>query len=85
MGGQKEMVSVKGPPLCITALRFPHRLPLYGLASSLPQLLRGCSIAIAPWVEPVEDLLEEMLSFGGRCAPRAWQDRLLQVPVLHLR
>lgn len=79
------MVLVKCLPVFITAPRFPHRSPLEDLASSLPQLLRGCPISIALWVKPVKDLLEEMLSFGRRCTPRAGQRRLLQVPILHLR
>ena len=75
---------VKCLPVFITTPRFPHR-SLEDLASGLPQLLRGCSISIALWVKPVKDLLKEMLSFGRRCAPRARQRMLLQVPILHLR
>lgn len=42
-------------------------------------------MSVAPRVEPVQYLLEEMLGFGWGRAPRAWHDRLLQVPELHLR
>lgn len=73
----------RAPCFCRSSEVSPQWLP--ARPCSLPQLFSGNPMSVAPWVEPVQDLLEVMLSLGRECTPRPRQDGPLQVPVLYLQ